>query len=61
VVSRPGHLYDIPAEVRIQRLDTLEMPVSSSDIRRCLSQGGRPAHVPERVLEYIYSHHLYVG
>jgi nicotinate-nucleotide adenylyltransferase len=59
VVSRPGHFYDVPAEVRIERLDTLEMPVSSSDIRRCLSQGGRPAHVPERVLEYIYSHDLY--
>ena len=59
VVSRPGHLYDIPLEVRMERLDTLELPVSSSDIRRCLSAGQRPAHVPERVLEYIYAHHLY--
>jgi len=61
VVSRPGHLYEIPADVRILRLDTLDLPVSSSDIRRCLSQGGHPAHVPERVLEYIHAHHLYIG
>ena len=59
VVSRPGHLYDVPAEVRLERLDTLELPVSSSDIRRCFSVGKRPAHVPERVLEYIYQQHLY--
>ena len=59
VVSRPGHLYDVPREVRLQRLDSLDLPVSSSDIRRCLSAGKTPAHVPQCVLNYIYAHHLY--
>ncbi len=59
VVSRPGHVYDIPAEVRIERLDTLELPVSSSDIRRSLSSHQRPANVPDRVLDYIYANCLY--
>jgi nicotinate-nucleotide adenylyltransferase len=59
VVSRPGILYDIPAEVRMERLNTLELPVSSSDIRRALSSGERPANVPPRVLDYIYAKGLY--
>src|SRR5579872_1344244 len=36
VVSRPGHAYDVPAETRVERLDTLELTLSSSDIRRSL-------------------------
>ena len=59
VVSRPGHLYEVPAEVRMDRLDNLELPVSSSEIRRSLSAGRRPADVPECVLDYICAHHLY--
>jgi nicotinate-nucleotide adenylyltransferase len=59
VVSRPGHAYEIPAEVRMERLDTLELPVSSSDIRRLLSLGQRPASVPECVLNYIHARSLY--
>src|ERR1035438_2941190 len=51
VVSRPGHVYDVPAQVRMKRLDTLELPVSSSDIRRSLSSGERPDNVPPRVLD----------
>ena len=59
VVSRPGKQYDVPPNVRMERLDTLDLPVSSSEIRRALSAGERPAYVPERVLNYIYEHHLY--
>jgi nicotinate-nucleotide adenylyltransferase len=59
VVSRPGHIYDVPPEVRMERLDTLELPVSSSDIRRSLSLGEHPSYVPERVLQYIYANRLY--
>ena len=59
VVSRPGHLYDVPPEVRLERLDSLDLPVSSSDIRRCLSAGKTPAHVPQCVLNYIYENCLY--
>jgi nicotinate-nucleotide adenylyltransferase len=59
VVSRPGHLYDVPHEVRLERLDSLDLPVSSSDIRRSLSSGKTPAHVPQCVLNYIYKNCLY--
>jgi nicotinate-nucleotide adenylyltransferase len=59
VVSRPGHLYEVPPGVRLERLDSVDLPVSSSDIRRALGAGERPAAVPQRVLEYILAHHLY--
>jgi nicotinate-nucleotide adenylyltransferase len=59
VVSRPGHVYEAPPGVRLERLDTIELPVSSSGIRRALAAGERPAEVPEPVLEYILSHGLY--
>jgi nicotinate-nucleotide adenylyltransferase len=59
VVSRPGHLYEAPPGVRLERLDTIELPVSSSEIRLALAAGERPAEVPEPVLEYILSHGLY--
>jgi nicotinate-nucleotide adenylyltransferase len=61
VVSRPGHVYETPPEASIERLDTVEMAVSSSLIRAALARGVRPTHVPERVLEYILSHRLYVS
>ena len=61
VVSRPGHDYDTPPEVRAERLDTVELPVSSSEIRRQLAAGLRPAEVPETVLNYIEEKGLYVG
>ncbi len=60
VVSRPGAVYKAPAGVRFERLDTLELDVSSSAIRRELAEGGRPATLPESVLEYIVEHRLYV-
>lgn len=60
VVSRPGHEYDVPAEVRAERLDTLDLPVSSSEIRRQLGAGGQPAEVPPPVLEYIAERGLYL-
>ena len=59
VVSRPGHLYEIPPAVRLERLDNLDLPVSSSDIRRSLSVGERPAYISQRVMEYIYANCLY--
>jgi len=59
VVSRPGHEYETPPEVRASRLDTIEMPVSSSEIRRELAEGLRPAEVPPAVLDYIAEKGLY--
>ncbi|MGD0580936.1 MAG: nicotinate-nucleotide adenylyltransferase, partial [Bryobacteraceae bacterium] len=39
VVSRRGYVYPVPAGARIHRLETLALPVSSSEIRRTLEQG----------------------
>jgi len=33
--------------------------ISSSEIRRALAFGGRPAELPEPVLDYILRHGLY--
>ena len=35
VVSRPGHTYLIPPGARVHRLETVALPVSSSEIRQC--------------------------
>ena len=59
VVSRPGSTYVLPPEVQVERLDSVDLPVSSSNIREALSRGGAPAEVPSRVLEYIRSQGLY--
>jgi nicotinate-nucleotide adenylyltransferase len=59
VVSRPGHRYRIPRGARVERLETVDLPVSSSEIRNALAMGKRPAEIPEPVLEYIFRHALY--
>ena len=59
VVSRPGHEYTVPSGVRVERLDTLELPVSSSEIRRALAAGQSPSEVPAAVLDYTKQHGLY--
>jgi nicotinate-nucleotide adenylyltransferase len=59
VVSRPGHVYAVPEGARVERLESLDLPVSSSEIRRALATGERPAEVPDCVLEYIFEHGLY--
>jgi nicotinic acid mononucleotide adenylyltransferase len=37
----------------------LELPISSSEIRRQLAAGARPPEVPAPVLAYILEHGLY--
>jgi nicotinate-nucleotide adenylyltransferase len=59
VVSRPGHQYEAPAEARCQRIDQIEMTVSSSAIRRALQAGERPDGIPDAVLTYAIEHKLY--
>jgi len=59
VVSRPGHQYAVPPEARLQRLETLALPVSSSDIREKLAGGEQPAELPEAVYQYIRRWGLY--
>jgi nicotinate-nucleotide adenylyltransferase len=59
VVSRPGVSYDVPPEVRLVRLDGLHLAISSSEIRRELAAGRRPAEVPPAVMDYILARGLY--
>ncbi len=59
VVSRPGHAYELPMGACVHRLETLDLPVSSSEVRRKLAQGGGPAEVPGPVLDYIRARGLY--
>ena len=59
VVSRPGHRYNVPSGATVERLDTVDLPISSSEIRRGLAAGDEPAEVPASVLAYIRERQLY--
>jgi nicotinate-nucleotide adenylyltransferase len=59
VVTRPGHEYAAPPGCRVHRLDTIALPVSSSEIRRRLAAGESPPELPPAVLAYIREHKLY--
>jgi nicotinate-nucleotide adenylyltransferase len=59
VVSRPRRDFRTPEAARVQRLDTLELPVSSSAIRQCLGRGEFDVPVPDSVREYIERKALY--
>jgi nicotinate-nucleotide adenylyltransferase len=59
VVTRPGHEYASPPGARVHRLDTVALPVSSSEIRRQLGAGGIPPELPPEVAQYIAAKGLY--
>jgi nicotinate-nucleotide adenylyltransferase len=59
VVSRPGATYEVPPGARVLRLEQIDMPVSSSEIRRLLKNGAADAPVPPAVAAYIQEHVLY--
>lgn len=59
VVTRPGHHYAVPPGARVERLDTLALPVSSSEIRARLAAGESPTEIPPGVLDYIRQRGLY--
>ena len=59
VVSRPGHDYAVPPEARCDRIDSVDLPVSSSEIRRALAAGEQPRGLPPAVLDYARAHALY--
>jgi len=59
VVTRPGHKYSVPPGATVRRLDTLALPVSSSEIRARLSRGETPAELPPAVFRYIREQGLY--
>ncbi len=59
VVARPGHEIASPAGARVHRLENVELPVSSSDIREALARGEAPPELPCEVAGYIRDHQLY--
>jgi nicotinate-nucleotide adenylyltransferase len=59
VVTRPGHEYAVPPGARVHRLETVALPVSSSDIRLALQAGKDSEELPAAVLAYIREHRLY--
>jgi nicotinate-nucleotide adenylyltransferase len=59
VVSRPGGAYEVPEGARVHPLEGVNLPVSSSGIRRRLAAGDEHVDVPPSVLAYISEHHLY--
>jgi len=59
VVARPGHAFTIPEGARVHRLETVALPVSSSEIRQELARGDAPVDLPSEVAEYIRTRGLY--
>jgi nicotinate-nucleotide adenylyltransferase len=59
VVTRPGHQYTAPPGARVHRLDTVALPVSSSEIRKLLAAGQIPPELPSPVAAYITNKGLY--
>ena len=59
VVTRPGHNYATPPGALVHRLDTVALPVSSSEIRAAFARGEPTLNVPPCVLQYIRRHRLY--
>jgi len=59
VVTRPGHEYVTPQGARVHRLDTLALPISSSEVRQKLAAGEQPGELPAAVLAHIRERGLY--
>lgn len=59
VVSRPGYDLRVPEGARVHRLETLALPLSSSEIRRQLEATGSAEGLHPQVLDYIRRHGFY--
>jgi nicotinate-nucleotide adenylyltransferase len=59
VVTRPGARWESQEGAKVRELSGLDLPVSSSDIRRQVMEGAVDVPVPRAVLEYIRAHGLY--
>lgn len=59
VVTRPGGTYKIPEGATVQRLEGLELPVSSSSVRARLEAGEPTPEIPAEVRAYIEARGLY--
>lgn len=60
VASRPGHRYAAPPPLRTERLDGIDLAVSSSAIRDALAKGEHPTEIAACVFEYIRKNKLYL-
>ena len=59
VVSRPGFSFDVPEGFRVQPLDDVRLPMSSTAIRARLAEGRADVPAPGAVLDYIRRRGLY--
>ena len=59
VVTRPGGNYQIPEGAKVQPLEGIELPVSSSSIRARLAVEAPTPELPPMVRAYIEEHRLY--
>ena len=61
VVTRPGSdpNRDVPPGAIVHELGGLDLPVSSSEVRRLVTENAASIPVPEAVLRYIRDHGLY--
>jgi nicotinate-nucleotide adenylyltransferase len=60
VAARPGHVFSVPENATVHRLDTLALQVSSSKVRSELAAGLSPDEIAPAVLSYIREHGLYL-
>ena len=59
VVARPGGEYKVPARATVHRLEGLELPVSSSAIRKRIAAGKPTPELPVEVRAFIDARDLY--
>lgn len=59
VAARPGSTYNAPLGANVVRIESLDLTVSSSDIRRRLASGLQTPELPEPVCRYISERGLY--
>lgn len=59
VVARPGSAYRVPEGARVHELPELNLPVSSSELRRKLAAGETDDALPASVADYIRQRKLY--
>lgn len=59
VVSRPGRMYRIPPGAKVLRLDDIQLPAASRNIRSSIAAGEPTPDLPPAVRHYIDTHGLY--
>lgn len=59
VVTRPGAEYEVPQGATVYELGGIQLPVSSSEVRDCISRGDERVPVPAPVYRYICERGLY--